>query len=512
MFDDLHDPNPPDADMATLAAVSSRAKAIRQRRMALTGSLAAGLIAVVGVTVVLTRDDDPGSVSITENPVTTEAPVVTGPGQTDPSQTGPGQTDPNPTDPGPTDPDPSIAPSTDPPVDCPAVGLTYVGSGLSAALVNEPQISDGFTTDDVGPIRAERRVTIVENGTEIQLGRFFPESAPAEVPIEEVDGQWVARADKGGAWVVVQSTDRDRVECLMQTILYEPLLDLAEAQGERQLTAIDGNGDAVVLSWNGKPTVLHDGTDPDDPPPLEGETTAVDGVAVPFLGDEAWVGICCEPVAGTLLRADIGTLATYDDADGFGHAPTLSHDDRYLAAIDYLGVQIRDLETDETILIDLQAEDYQQADRVVWLAADVIAVQISTSTTSSIAVYSVFDGSATEVSRTVVASGSTGFEPLISVVGASGPAPLEANTEPVAWFWSSEEALLVAHPMTTLLTGGPIDGGSALRQVGIPGDATVVSVVGTEVRWVDESRRLWRAPLADLAAAELVRGQFIWVR
>lgn len=515
MFDDLHDPNPPDADMATLAAVSSRAKTIRQRRMALTGSLAAGLIAVVGVTVVVTRGDDPGSISITENPTATEAPVVTGPGQTDPPDTvGTAQTD------------PSAVPSTDPsttsastsPVDCPAVGLSYVGAGVSAALINDPTFVGMETTDDLGPIHAERGTQVDEGGSTISIGRFFGPRADESDTVKSAGAVTLPRqTGPVDVSVVVRSDDADRQQCILDSATYDLDLDLLEAQGERPVTAVDGNGDAVVLSWNGQPTVLHDGTDPDDPPPLEGETTAVDGVAVPFVGDEAWIGLCCEPVAGTMLRTDVGTVATYDDGDGFGHGPVLSPDDRYLAALDYNGVQIRDLETGDSTLIDLQGEVYQQSMHLAWTGSTTLVAQISTASTSEIVEYMVVDGEEVagdidldvfESDRSPVAVGTSGFEPLVQLVGAGVVPGAPPESAVVVWLWSKEDAVASAYPTNTI--GGTLD--DPLRSVDIPGDATVVSIVGTEVRWVDESRILWTMPLDGSAPAEPLGEDFIWVR
>jgi hypothetical protein len=621
MFDDLHDPNPPGADMATLAAVSSRAKAIRQRRMALTGSLAAGLIAVVGVTVLLTRDDDPGSISITDSGTTEEStspvdcpavgltyvgaglsvaliqdPVLGGVTLTtdDPGplhaeravtvdegdlsfQIGRALHD-SPVDPGfgakdagtvtllngrelgvvigvallsgddranrqacilqsaVYDPELDIAEGqgeqpgatseapqpttvdTDPPVDCPTVGLSYVGAGVSAALINDPSFVGMETTDDPGPIHAQRGIEVDEGGTAVFFGRFFGPSVDESDAVKSAGVVTLPRQSTPvDVSIGVRSDDTDRAQCILDSATYDLDLDLLEAQGERPVTAIDGNGDAVVLSWNGERTVLHDGTDPDDPPPLEGETTAVDGVAVDFWSQEAWIGICCEPVAGTMLRTDIGTVATYDDGDGFGHGPVLSPDDRYLAAIDYLGVQIRDLETGDSTLIDLQGEVYQQAMHLAWTGSTTLVVQISTESSSEIVEYEVIDGEPVagdidfgvfESDRSPVAVGTSGFEPLVQLVGAGvvQGAPLESAA--VMWLWSREDALASAHPTNTI--GGTL--GDPLRTVDIPGDATVVSIVGTEVRWVDQSRILWTMPLDGSAPAEPLGEDFIWVR
>ena len=68
--------------------------------------------------------------------------------------------------------------------------------------------------------------------------------------------------------------------------------------------------------------LLFDGTDPDDPPPSEGETTAVDGIAVTSDRVHAYIGDCCEPVPGTLLITTPPAVATYENFAVYGHAPS----------------------------------------------------------------------------------------------------------------------------------------------------------------------------------------------
>jgi hypothetical protein len=84
------------------------------------------------------------------------------------------------------------------------------------------------------------------------------------------------------------------------------------------LTAIDSSGDAVVIDA-GTPTVVYDGTDPDDAAPEEGESVSIDGVAVAPDG-RVIVSLCCEPVAGSLLTVDRTTGA--EEYAGFGHLAT----------------------------------------------------------------------------------------------------------------------------------------------------------------------------------------------
>ncbi len=86
------------------------------------------------------------------------------------------------------------------------------------------------------------------------------------------------------------------------------------------LTAIDGAGDAVVIEA-GVPTVVYDGTDPDDAAPEEGESVSIDGVAVAPDG-RVIVSLCCEPVPGSLLAVDRATGV--EEYIGFGHLATFT--------------------------------------------------------------------------------------------------------------------------------------------------------------------------------------------
>jgi len=90
----------------------------------------------------------------------------------------------------------------------------------------------------------------------------------------------------------------------------------------RPMVAIDGNGDAVVFDQANVPRVVFDGTDPDDPLPLEGEVTSLDGVAATDGGATAIVGICCEPVPGSLVSVDLASGA--EDYIGFGRLPAVT--------------------------------------------------------------------------------------------------------------------------------------------------------------------------------------------
>ncbi len=87
----------------------------------------------------------------------------------------------------------------------------------------------------------------------------------------------------------------------------------------KPLVAINGDGDAVVFDENNVASVIYDGTDPDDPAPQEGEVTFVDGVAVTPDGSAVIVGVCCEPVPGSLMTVDLSTGTS--EFLAFGHLP-----------------------------------------------------------------------------------------------------------------------------------------------------------------------------------------------
>jgi hypothetical protein len=85
------------------------------------------------------------------------------------------------------------------------------------------------------------------------------------------------------------------------------------------VAAVDGDGDVVVFDAAGQPTAVYDGTDPDDPLPAEGEVTFVDGATFAPDGSGVLVGLCCEPVPGSVLSVDPSSGAVENVA--FGRLP-----------------------------------------------------------------------------------------------------------------------------------------------------------------------------------------------
>lgn len=96
------------------------------------------------------------------------------------------------------------------------------------------------------------------------------------------------------------------------------------------IAALDDNGDAVLVPTDADPFVVFDGPEPDQPAPEEGPgPNVVDSVALRPAGHTAFVGVCCEPIAGSILSGSPTDLGT--ESVAFGYAPAFSPDDRYLA-------------------------------------------------------------------------------------------------------------------------------------------------------------------------------------
>jgi hypothetical protein len=218
MFDDLHDPNQPEATMKTLADVTERARAIRRRRTAWTGVSAAVLVVAATVGVVVTRRGDGDSVY-----------------------------------------------------------------------------------------------------------RLLPATVPSTPSTPQTDLSTTAATEESATTAVTL------VPVLPTTISPETSTVLPAVT--RPIVAIDGNGDAVIVALDGTTTVLKDGPDPDDPLPAEGDIDAVDSVAITDTRSNAIVGMCCEPVVGSLLWYAFPYTAT--PATTYGHAPAISPDG-HKVAIDQL--------------------------------------------------------------------------------------------------------------------------------------------------------------------------------
>lgn len=127
MFDDLHDPSPPTPNSRHFAAVATRARQMRMRRWAVS-TTAALVVFVMGVGVVVARDNDP---AIQTDQTTTTAPSTTVPSSTSTTE--------------PTSPTTSTPTGPRRPIECPALpdGLALTG-GVGNQIVSITR--DGATS------------------------------------------------------------------------------------------------------------------------------------------------------------------------------------------------------------------------------------------------------------------------------------------------------------------------------------------------------------------------------
>ena len=259
-----------------------------------------------------------------------------------------------------------------------------------------------------------------------------------------------------------------------------------DAIGAPAVLAIDGSGNAVIVGADGTTTLLFDGPDPDDAAPTEGESISIDGVTVTGDGSAVFVGLCCEPVAGSLLgTTQFAGPLTFDDSLGFGHAPMLSADGTMLVRSVYDLVVVSDLALTELVSFPVDVSTGTVVDLLVSEAGDVVGLVVGPDGTSLVK-WSLAGG---DTQLTVQVSSATwGDEAAVSLAGSNGPTMYLAG---------SNSSTLTAYDLATLAPSG----------ADIILDSTPRSawVVGGQVRWVDQQRVL----RVDDA---VVPGEFVWVR
>ncbi len=179
--------------------------------------------------------------------------------------------------------------------------------GLVAAAVIALLVLPGNDDDAIQPVDTPAPTTTVES-----TGPTVP-SSDTTVPTTEVVATSVL--DDPTSTIPTAATDPT------STVPTAPLTVIA---------ALDDNGDAVLVPTDADPFVVFDGPEPDQPAPEEGPgPNVVDSVALRPAGHTAFVGMCCEPIAGSILSGSPTDLGT--ESVAFGYAPAFSPDDRYLA-------------------------------------------------------------------------------------------------------------------------------------------------------------------------------------
>ncbi len=137
----------------------------------------------------------------------------------------------------------------------------------------------------------------------------------------------------------------------------------------RPIVAVTAAGDGVYLPTpDAAPVLLYDGVDPDTPPPEEGPgPNVIDGIAVTSDGSRAFIGLCCEPVVGSILET-VPPAPAVGPSIMFGSAPALDPSGTVLA-VGLLNADgaVRDVATGEvTPGLELDGANFSPLD-VVWL-------------------------------------------------------------------------------------------------------------------------------------------------
>jgi hypothetical protein len=225
MFDDLHDPNPPQADSARFAAVATRAKQLRRRRFAASGGAVAVAVLAIGGAVVVGLDDGD---TIESNQPTVP---VTSP-STVPSSVSPRPTDDGTAPPGSSTPSP--LPLTCAAVPADATVIVADGGGEVVAIGADGESELPGTGSEATPTKAVRGAdgTIwVESAVDDavhEVHRIAPDgtvtlSARGDVKLSgvgELDGRTAAviidserpdGLDTGGS-ILVEFADGERVD------------------------------------------------------------------------------------------------------------------------------------------------------------------------------------------------------------------------------------------------------------------------------------------------------------
>ncbi|MEM9514676.1 MAG: hypothetical protein AAGA42_07420 [Actinomycetota bacterium] len=136
------------------------------------------------------------------------------------------------------------------------------------------------------------------------------------------------------------------------------------------LVAVTADGDAVHVD-GGAVSLMVDADPQDAPLPAEGPGALyVSGISRSADGSRAWVGLCCEPSAGSVIEP-----AAPGQQSLFGRAPAVDPSGRYLATgqIGGVAVGINDLMTGEVPAAPAVADPSFTPHDVMWLDGATVA-------------------------------------------------------------------------------------------------------------------------------------------
>lgn len=305
MFDELHDPHPPAAGPGDLATVAARARQLRWRRNALAGSAAAVvLLSGLGAVAVSWDGDSGDRIGSAEPPPGDSA-------------------------------GPESSPST-------TLCLTVPTSTSVVSRARLVQTWQPPTTLDMWS--STTTVVDVNSGSPVTAATEHPcpsDPLPSGEPGDVTSTTIIAPEPVGPGSSPIDAATTTSIAGTTTTTTTTTTMTGQPAAPAR-VTAIDGDGDAVVLSLDGGEVtgraVVFDGLDRDDPPPDEGGAAYVDSVVV--APDEAviFVGVCCEPVPGSVVAIDGADPTTEPRHSMFAHAVAMSPSGTNLAGVSDDGI------------------------------------------------------------------------------------------------------------------------------------------------------------------------------
>jgi hypothetical protein len=255
------------------------------------------------------------------------------------------------------------------------------------------------------------------------------------------------------------------------------------------IVAIDGNGDAVLVEPDGATTLLFDGVDPDEPPPSEGELVTVNGVTAAADRSQAFVSLCCEPVAGSIVKWP----SIPGEPDGFvayGNAAVLSPDGTILAAVRAGDVVLLGLDGQQIASLTIEPGQGSPVEVAFW-NNDSLVVLVAGPERQSL----LFLGRSGD---TFTVRNTVELEPPSSPTTARYN--LAGQDEGTLYVLDGEQGVLQTYDGYSGERFGEWDG----AQFGGFVDATKVAFDGATLRYVDTSRRLF-------VNGEQVPGEYVWV-
>ncbi|MEM8621105.1 MAG: hypothetical protein AAGF73_15410 [Actinomycetota bacterium] len=145
------------------------------------------------------------------------------------------------------------------------------------------------------------------------------------------------------------------------------------------VVAVTTDGDAVHIDGEAV-ALMVDADARDAPPPAEGPGASyVSGIARAADGSRAWVGLCCEPYAGSVVEP-----TTPGQQPTFGRAPAIDPSGRYLATgqIGGVAVAITDLSTGTLLVAPAVSDTTFVPHDTMWIDEAVVITLGTTDTTT----------------------------------------------------------------------------------------------------------------------------------